>query len=628
MNKILPISIIISVLLIPNVLSSSSKSSPKPIRNNRQNQAALKSDCSRPTATYFMNVNNVRARLHNGGTLFEGGQYITPNKASGTSNVSGIYAAGIWLGGKDRAGNIRLAASDYQQNGSDFFPGPLNYDGATEKQYCDDWDKIFTVKGKNIEDHISAWNKAKENNLPYDCTKIPDDVKYWPAQGNPYWNEKYPWSLPDQTLAEYWDYDSNGKYDPCKGDYPIVLRSGCEVGYSQSPYLPTEINFFIFNDNGGPQTLSGPNKIQMEVQVSAYAYNTNNEVNDMTFYQYKMVNKASEDLIDFYYSFWVDPDLGCYNDDYFGYDKTRDIAYIYNQDAIDGNGTDCNGVNAYPENIPMIGINFLLKPYGPKVFKRDINGQYIYDQFGQKIMIDPEPNTGQQDTVVEIGISSFTYNDNCTMDLPPVYCAPQRGREEGFYNIMRGFWPNGAPISFGGSGYNPSSTDTVKHVFSGSPNNPNEWSLCTSGLPYFDGRFNMSTGPLLLQPGAINLLTVNIFSVFDVPLPCPDLTKMRYVQGATLQFLENCFNEPLEGPDAPDVSCIEKDEELILILKNNKDWSNNYDESFSEATLYLPPGFDDQYRFEGYKIYGSTANLMEIIKFDLKMKYVFDEGFF
>lgn len=606
MNKISCISIILCFTFISIHVIGSSKPIPKQYKNEHNNHSSMKSDCSRPTATYDMNVNNVRARLHNGGTLFEGGHYITPNKASGTSKVSGIYAAGIWLGGKDRAGNIRLSASDYKQDGSDFFPGPLDYYGVTTKQYCDDWDKIFTVKGKNIEDHISAWNKAKENNVPFDCTKIPDDVKYWPAQGNPYWNEKYQWPLPNQALAGYWDKDDDGKYNPCNGDYPIVLRSGCQVDYYQSPYLPTEINFFIFNDNGGPQTLSGPNKIQMEVQVSAYAYNTKNEVNDMTFYQYKLINKATEDLIDFYFSFWVDPDLGCYKDDYFGYDKTRDVAYIYNQDAVDGDGSDCNGDNTYSENIPMIGFSFLVKPYGPKAFKRDINGKFIYDQFGQKIMIDPKPNTGQQDTLVEIGISSFTYSENCGLpgsSFPPGTCDPRRGREDGFYNYIRGFWADGTPTTFGGSGYNPGSTDTVKHVFSGLPNNPNEWSMCTANLPYSNRKLYLSTGPLLLQPGATNLMTVNIFSVFDVSLPCPDLTKMRYINGATQQFLENCFNEPQEGPDAPDMSCIEKDEELILILKNKKDWSNNYNESFSEATLYLPPGFDDLYRFEGYKIY-------------------------
>ena len=182
---------------------------------------------------------------------------------------------------------------------------------------------------------------------------------------------------------------------------------------------------------GGPQTLSGPSKIQMEVQVNAFAYQTNDERNDMTFYQYKLINKATEDILDFYFSFWVDPDLGCYKDDYFGYDKETNIAYIYNQDAVDGDGSDCNGVKAYEDNIPMIGLSFLRKPYGPKAFKRDMNGKLVYDALGQKILIDPEPNTGQQDTLVEIGITAFTYTDNCTMDLPLVYCQPQRGREDG-----------------------------------------------------------------------------------------------------------------------------------------------------------------------------------------------------
>ena len=579
------------------------KPSVSHIKKDSKTQSSALSDCTRPTATYDMNVNNVRARLHNGGSLFEAGQYITQNNSSGTSNVAAIYAAGIWLGGVDRAGNVRLSASDYKQSGSDFFSGPLDYNGVTDKQYCDDWDKIFTVKGKNIEDHIAAWNKAKQNNVPFDCNKIPEDVRYWPAQGNPYWDEKYLWQLPNQALAEYWDENNDGKYDPCKGDYPIILRSGCEVGYHESPYLPSEINFFIFNDNGGPQTLSGPSKTQMEVQVSAFAYHTKDEINDMTFYQYKLINKATEDLLDFYFSFWVDPDLGCHKDDYFGYDKTLDIAFIYNQDAVDGDGSDCDGTKAYPENIPMIGLSFLHKPFGPKVFKRDANGKFIYDQFGQKIMVDPEPNTGQQDTIVEIGISSFTYTDNCSFGIWQVGCPPQRGRDDGFFNIMRGYWANGTPTTFGGSGFNPGSTDTLSHVFSGAPNDPNEWSMCTANLPYFDGKFNISTGPLLLQPGATNLVTLNIFSVFDIALPCPDLTKMRYINGATKLFLGNCFNEPLEGPYAPEINCVEKNKELMLILQNNRETSNNYDESFVEGNFYLPPGVDEFYRFEGYKIY-------------------------
>jgi hypothetical protein len=50
----------------------------------------------------------------------------------------------------------------------------------------------------------------------------------------------------------------------------------------------------------------------MEVQVQAFAYATNDAINDMTFYRYKLLNKATEDIGECYFSIWIDPDLGCY----------------------------------------------------------------------------------------------------------------------------------------------------------------------------------------------------------------------------------------------------------------------------------------------------------------------------
>lgn len=82
----------------------------------------------------------------------------------------------------------------------------------------------------------------------------------------------------------------------------------------------------------------------MEVQVQSFAYATNDEINDMTFYRYKLLNKATEDLLDCYFSMWIDPDLGCYADDYIGCDVKMSMAYVYNQDAVDGNnGSSCGG---------------------------------------------------------------------------------------------------------------------------------------------------------------------------------------------------------------------------------------------------------------------------------------------
>lgn len=49
----------------------------------------------------------------------------------------------------------------------------------------------------------------------------------------------------------------------------------------------------------------------MEVQVQAFAYATNDEINDMTFQRYKLINRAIEDIDSTYFAMWTDPDLGC-----------------------------------------------------------------------------------------------------------------------------------------------------------------------------------------------------------------------------------------------------------------------------------------------------------------------------
>jgi hypothetical protein len=71
------------------------------------------------------------------------------------------------------------------------------------------------------------------------------------------------------------------------------------------------------------------------------------------------------------------------------------MAYIYNEDEIDGEKSTCGGINAYKDEIPMIGIDFVQGPKVVKVFKRDADGNFMYDADGKKILIDPEPFTGE-----------------------------------------------------------------------------------------------------------------------------------------------------------------------------------------------------------------------------------------
>ncbi|MBC7885194.1 MAG: hypothetical protein H7X99_06950 [Saprospiraceae bacterium] len=225
--------------------------------------------CLRPTKQIDMQVNNVRARLLTGGDVWSVAAYIVPKPAPGQLPVSALYAGGVWIGGVDRAGNVKLSAVTYRDLGFDFFSGPLDINGTTELEDCQDWDRFFTVKGVSVINHYNRVIKFKETGVPIDCDSIPDDVRYWPGQGNPYWREKFNFNLPDQPLGAYWDDDGDNVYDPCNGDFPLIDIRGCEpdnIGEAKE-LIPDEMVFWIYNDYGGAQTLSGQHALDLLVIV-------------------------------------------------------------------------------------------------------------------------------------------------------------------------------------------------------------------------------------------------------------------------------------------------------------------------------------------------------------------------
>ena len=584
--------------------------------------------CTRPTKSYDMQVNNVRARLHTGGDLWSTAQYFVPKPTPGQPLVSALYAGGVWIGGVNRAKNIKLTAVTYRQEGMDNFAGPLDINGTTEFEICQQWDRFFTVNGDDARNHAQKviLSIANGNGGVVNIDSIPESVKFWPGQGSQYFREKYGFALPDQPLGDFFDLDGDLKYDPAKGDFPTIYIRDCEPEAIQkaSQLIPDEMVFWIYNDAGGPQTLSGPEKIQMEVQVQSFAYASNDEINDMTFYRYKLINKANEDLLDCYFSMWIDPDLGCYQDDYIGCDQTivngkpRSLAYVYNEDAIDGIGstTSCESTQTYGTDIPILGMDYFRGPRGPKVFLRDEDtNAIIRDSNGQVILVDPEPFTGAVDTLLELGMTSFTYAENCSVGSVPVAtCDPQRGREDGFYNLIRGLWADGTPLTKGGTGYNPGSTEITKYAFPDEPNDKNGWSMCSEQMPFGDRRTLQATGPLLLQPGAINELIIGVVFVPSIDYPCPDVTRLQYADDIAQSLFNNCFDFP-DGPDAPDVTAVELDRELILMLSNEVT-SNNFNQQYEEVDIQAPQlGVDNTYKFEGYRIFqlaNATVSVQEL----------------
>ncbi len=563
----------------------------RPAPRQPDDRVDFRASCNNAVAQIDQQVNNVRARLTTGGDVWwdgNDGRYVVPKPPPGVPEVSSIFAGAVWLGGVDPGGNLKVAAQTFGRSSGDFdfYPGPLeDGTGTVEQDTCARWDRFFVVTGESIQQHLAAWAQARsEGRTSLDPESIPEDILGWPGFGNRFFLDIHGFQLPNtsQGLAGFWDDDVDGVYEPDEGDYPIIEIRGC----SNNPQYPDEMIFWIYNDAGNVHRESGTqNQIQMEVQVQAFAYRTADDINNMTFQRYKLINRAQEDIDSTFFAMWVDPDLGCYTDDFVGCDVGRSLGYVYNADEFDGEGTNSctcpQGVNTYCDAIPILGVDYFR---GPR------------DELGN-----------------ELGMSSFTYYNNSGSTPTPAPGTTDPGTAQEYYNYLTGSWRDGRPFEFGGNAYDQN-TFPIDYAFVDAPNNTEGWSMCSEGLPVGDRRTIQASGPFRLKPGAVNELIIGVVWVPEQPYPCPSIRRLQQADDIAQDLFDNCFELP-RGPDAPDVDWIELDQEIIAVLTNDTLLSNNAFENYAEEGLGLPDDVDGIYRFEGYKIYqlsGANVSLADV----------------
>jgi len=552
-----------------------------------EQRANYRSDCARATAERDLNINNVRARLLTGGDMWwdlSRARYVVPNVRAPQPEVSSLFAGAVWIGGFDDEGNLKLAGQTYRTaNRNEWWPGPLSdEDGSTFAQRCLEWDRMFRVTSEDIREHKRNIATYLLNDQEYPPELIPDNIKYWPALGNPFFNERYDFELPSaiQGLGNFFDYDDDTLYDPSQGDFPFLDIRGCDKRFDDR--VPDEMFFWIYNDAGGVHSNSGGDVIRMEVQVQAFAYATQDEINNMTFYRHKLINRAPTPIDSTYFAMWVDADLGCPFDDYIGCDTTLDFKYIYNETAVDGSipgSCECGNIPTYCRNIPALGVDYFRGP------------------------IDLE--TGE-----EIGMSSFMYHNNPGgFTGPPETTDPSNATE--FYRYLTGHWRNGRPLTVGGDGYRPTGGVPTRYALPDPPNDPNGWSMCTAGLEQGDRRTIQASGPFRLFPGAVNELIIGVVWVPDIQYPCPDLSRLFNADRTAQALFDNCFIFP-EGPDAPNLFPIELDREVIFTMVNDTLTSNNAFLRYMEKGLRIPEGEPDSlYLFEGYQVFQLKNSTIE-----------------
>lgn len=288
------------------------------------------------TSSSVLNANNVNTTITDNGFFFTQDQmgmagYEVP---AGSGNHA-IYTGSFWFGGTDINGQIKLAAQQYSADAADYSVGPITrYSGA----YADAslaaahfGQTIWTVSKSEIDAHIANYQSASYT--------MPNGIANWPAHGDTSIGSAEG-MLP--YIAPFVDVNGDGQYEPDQGDYPCI--KGDQATYS------------IINDAGGLHLASQGDPLIMELHCMFYQYSSIPELENTTFVDIEVVNMGTQTIYDAKASFFLDPDLGNFSDDYIGTDSLREMVYVYNGTNFDAPNS---GMPGYGDAPPAVGLKVL-----------------------------------------------------------------------------------------------------------------------------------------------------------------------------------------------------------------------------------------------------------------------------
>ncbi|MCB0795499.1 MAG: T9SS C-terminal target domain-containing protein [Flavobacteriales bacterium] len=605
-------------------------------RSGRSNTGQIKAaGCSPATAITELDLNNVRTQVETGGNKWQDRSaglpaYEVP-KTVDRSGAHSIFAGSLWLGGFSPDNQLKLAAVLFRTDGNDFWPGPLTNtgDASIQPEVCLQYDRTWKTLRQDAALH-RAYHQCRidpdcDVNEEYPNYSTPSIFYEWPAHGSIALNQDY-------NLAPYFDFDGSDEYDPDNGDYPGFDLDGeidCKNRFREDPIplFGDQNIWWVFNDKGNAHTETGGLPIGMEIRAQAFAFSTNDEVNNMTFYNYLLINQGTQTLRDTYFGQWVDTDLGNADDDFVGCDVQRGLGYCYNGDNNDEDG-QAPGYGVQP---PAIGVDFFEGPF------------VDYDDLDNPLTLDCDSafdfhgipykgiGIGYSDGVVDnerYGMRAFLYHNRNTGVTGDPSIAIH------YYNYLRAVWKDNSPNLYGGTGHqSDAEADPNTPAFYMFPGDSDPvgwgtgcavpgdfWTEESSGNQPFDRRFIQSAGPFTLEPGAYNNVTVGVvWARASGGGPFESVEEVRRADDKAQALFDNCF-QILNGPDAPELSIVELDRELILTI-TNPPLSNNFGEAYEELDPIIPEDATDRfYRFQGYQVYQladatvSVAELQDINK--------------
>ncbi len=586
-------------------------------KDKSDHEKSIMAGCVVPSGATIFDYNNVRTTIYTGGDMWWDLQGTAKYEIPKGSGKTSLFAGAIWIGGTDVNGQLRVCGARYRQIGQDYYAGPLKESGPdrgnTTPEMCQKYDKHFPVS-KNEVAEFRAWYRAKNN--PSQLSQfanysIPENILNWPAINTEPFYSYY--------LAPFWDENHDGEYNPEDGDYPFFdLDKEVPCGTTPDKRRPRlygdKLVWWVYNDKGNIHTETKGAAVGMEIRAQYFAFSTNDELNNMTFGNYALINRSTYTLQDCYFGVWTDGDLGDGWDDYAGTDVNRGLSYVYNGDEMDGDG---NG-QTYGAHPPAVGVDYFEGPYqDPDGFDNRSNwdtlsnGTAVLDCHRAPLAEGSINGLNFEDGIIDDerwGMRRFVYFKNSSGAQGDPDIAIE------YYRYLRGYWKDGTRMTYGGTGYHSSSTE-ADFMFP-DVTDPCGWG--TNGIPQTpwrendtptDSRLVQSAGPFTLLPGATNDITVGMVWARATTTAWASIAELQRADDKAQRLFNVCF-KLVDGPNAPEMQIIEMDKKLIFHIYNEQG-SNNYvnkPEDYIETDPFIvcptnKPKCDTKYRFQGYQVF-------------------------
>ncbi len=496
-----------------------------------------------------------------GGKVFTDAARTQPYSLSGTQNIrvgGGTYGIGT------RAGKIITPSvgPSGTESPSDIsvriYRIRRDYANMTEAELRRDASAVFEIPESSVN-----FSQTSQVQAQYGM-----DWTQWPvSKGAPFIERNgVPGFQPPPEFSA-----SFGPADLISGGYDEPGVAGADPSFPADQVIWT-----VYNDLTVSTTTSfvGSYPLGLEIQKTVWAYERNDDLANVIFNRYKIINKGGVDIStavgDQFGAFWIDsmfvcqwsdPDVGNAGDDLLGCDSSLSLGYAYNGSTSDGEYA------RFQLPPPAGGYDFLAGPIVPSspldtaVFDLRRRGGFR-----------------------NLGMSSFAYfSAGSSYNDPPTGSGSYLQGTGRWWKMLRGFAPLGdlntpdQPYAY------PPGGSPSKYPLSGDP---------TTGSGLLDGlgasysfapgdrRLLMTTGPFSMAPGDTQEVVTALLAGLGADR-LSSVAELRYVD----QFAQMMYNSLFSLPDLPVV-------EPVVTFPNPNDATirldaNDTERSFSSLSVSL-----------------------------------------